>query len=162
MRAGQGAHTARSQLIQQRLSTTAGPAAIPVWSFAVTGSKVRVTVVAVPSSLLVRPVLPGATPFTKEWDPSVTAHKLSDGSLSIAFIGDAVGTGPCTADYSAHLVETAHTIAVIIDQTDGNASGKDVSCAAVGYKRTVQVRPASGLGGRPVIDGHTGRALPLI
>jgi hypothetical protein len=54
-----------------------------------------------------------------------------------------------------------HTVAVIIDQKTINDAGGDIACTTVGYTRTVQVRPSFPLDGRPIIDGHTGLALPL-
>lgn len=102
-------------LIHQPISTATGPATIPVWSFAVAGSAVRVTASAIPRSLLVEPAIAGQS--FDQWDPSVTAHQSGDGSLTISFIGAAAGNGPCSASYTARLVESEHAVAVTIDQT---------------------------------------------
>lgn len=159
------------KLIHQRMSTAAGPATIPVWSFAVNGSKVRVTVAAISRSSLVHPVLPGQKEQLWDGDPSFTAHQSSDGSVTISFIGAEGGTGPCSANYTAQLIESAHAVAVTIDQTQSDQSGPTVNapsvtrvetaCDLVGHTRTVHVRPTQPLGGRPIIDGHTGIALSL-
>ena len=159
------------KLTQQRIATAAGPATIPVWSFAVDGSTVRVTAAAIPRSLVLHPVLPGQTDQLWDGDPSITAHQSSDGSVTISFIGGAAGIGPCGANYSARLLESTQAVVVVIDQQENqqtrptldtpSAASAVTGCDAVGHLRTVQVRTAKPLGGRPIIDGHTGRALPL-
>jgi len=58
------------KLTHQRISTAAGFATIPVWSFAVNGSKVRVTAAAIPRSSLVQPVIAGQT-WTSGTPPSL-------------------------------------------------------------------------------------------
>lgn len=142
-----------------------------MWSFAVNGSKVRVTAAAIPRPLVLHPVLLGQTDQLWDGDPSFTAHQSTDGSVTISFIGAEPGTGPCGANYSAGLLESAQAVVVTIDPQEiqqtrptldtPSAAGTMTACDDVGHLRTVQIRTAKPLAGRPIIDGHTGRALPL-
>ncbi len=137
-----------------------GPAAVPVWSFGVSGGKVRVTVVAIPPATLAGH--PAGFPGDQYWS-STTAHRAPDGSLTVTFIVPAAGTGPCAENYTARLVESVRAVAVLIEKVPKHSlpTGSEGSaCRLIGYLRTVQVIPGHPPAGRIVIDGSSGMVLP--
>jgi hypothetical protein len=77
------------------------------------------------------------------------AVESSDGlTLTLNFVGAAEGTGPCTADYTASVAESASAVAVALEAFE-HGSG---ACTAMGYPRTLTVHLEAPLGGRVLVD----------
>jgi hypothetical protein len=148
------------RLITVKVRTATGPATAPAWSFAVRGSKVRVTWVAAG---------PEPYPDVKDLpygavseDPGMSVRVDDGGGLVVSFIaGPPASAGPCGSDYTGRLVESRRVVAVLLDQVPSPPNtGRAATCTADGYSRTVRIVPAHPLGERIVISGATGMAVP--
>lgn len=149
-----------ARLTRAAVRTTTGNATVPVWSFAVRGSRVRVTVIAIDTAAIV-PALPQVSAPPGPSVPVQSAHATEPRTLTLTFMG-AVGTGrvACGADYTATAVESRHAVAVIIRQRPhrGSVGG---FCAAIGQLRTATAQLTAPLAGRAVLDAVHGQAVPL-
>ena len=71
----------------------------------------------------------------------------------LTFVGAAAGTGPCTADYTAKVSESATAVAVTVAESSHTPPG--TACNLVGYQRQAPVTLASPLGARVLVDTKT-------
>ncbi|RIJ77308.1 hypothetical protein D1871_07910 [Nakamurella silvestris] len=132
--------------------------ALPAWSFAVKGSKVRVTWVALrPAEMVDGAALDRERTNGGEQH---TARVAADGSITVSFTGGAPGTGGCASRYTGDVVETDDVVAVLVEEVPRSES-EPQTCNALGYPRTVSITPASPLGGRVLIDGVRGYPLQV-
>ena len=144
-----------------RIDTSRGPATAPAWEFAVQGTSVIVTRIAVGPEDAPKIVPP---PWDAN-DPPVgisieSATRTHDESrITVGFVG-ARGPGdePCGADYTAEAVESATAIVVIVTAHGGNPTG---ACRLVGALRTATVELAHPLGERAVVEVKEGRPVPV-
>ena len=142
------------------IETSRGPAEAPVWVFTIRGTAVRVTRVAVDESVTVVP---------PPWDAQDPPVGISiDGAVGIAdstelqarFTGAPERRGePCGADYTAEAVESELAVVVIVTEHPTPGSG---ACPAVGRTRTAEVRLASPLGNRAVLEVRQGLPVPVV
>lgn len=121
------------------VQTTRGNATVPAWSFAVRGSRVRVTVVAIDAAATV-PALPRVGALPGPFVMFESAHPTGRRQLALTFVG-AFGTGrvACGADYAATAIESRHAVAVLIREFPHHGPAGEV-CSAVGYRRTATVQ----------------------
>jgi len=148
------------RLITVKIKTATGPATAPAWSFAVRGSKVRVTWVAAGPEPY--PDVKGLPYGAVSEDPGMSVRVDGGGGLLVSFTaGPPASAGPCGSDYTGRLVESRRVVAVMLDQVPSPPNTDPVAtCTAQGYSRTVRVMPAHPLGQRIVISGATGMAVP--
>lgn len=140
--------------------TTTGNATVPAWSFAVRGSRVRATVVAIDTADIV-PALPQLSGLSGPFVSFDSAHVRAPRTLTVSFVGvPGAGRVICGADYAATAVESRHAVAVLI-QVFPHRGSADESCSAVGQLRTATVQLTAPLAGRAVLDVVHGQAGPL-
>jgi len=159
----------RAQLGSGVFGTDRGRERLPAWVLRVTGIRGPVQVLAVapprqwPEPTTTRELTKLGVHDSAE--ESVTGSPTSR-KLSINFIGGPAGHRPCDFSYTATAYASAHAIAIVVAEhpvpepvrPNGLAT---VACALVGYERSASVRLASALGGRVVIAGDDGAALPV-
>jgi hypothetical protein len=142
------------------IETSRGPATAPVWEFALEGTAVRVTRVAIADPITVVP---------PPWDPNVPpvglAIESASGSiggreLTVAFVGaPQPGDQPCGEDYTAEAVESDLAVVVIVTRHPHVTIG---ACTAVGAPRTATVQLAAPLGERAVLEVQQGLPVPVV
>jgi hypothetical protein len=141
------------------IATNRGLATVPAWSFALAGTAVRVTRVAVARTVQVVP---------PPWDPSHAPAGLSieratlapdERTLTVSFIGAPdPATKPCGEDYAAEAVESDLAVVVIVHVHAYPLPG---ACAAVGAERTATLTLANPLGARAVLEVQEGLPVPV-
>ncbi len=148
------------RLTRAAVQTTTGNATVPAWSFAVRGSRVRITVVAVDTAAIL-PTLPEVSGPPGPYVAVDSAVVVGPATLTLSFVG-APGTGrvECGADYTATAIESRHAVAVLVREVPHQEPVGD-GCAAVGHLRTATVRLTAPLAGRAVLDAVHGQAVPL-
>ena len=149
----------RCQARRRAVLHRSGTRSLPAWSF-------RFASVTNPALVL-------AVPTTDRWpQPGMPTSEGGEGGVSISgdgsrvtlsFVGAAPGTGPCQAEYTADVSESATAVSISRRGScphRGNSGGNDQqeSCDLVGYTRTVTVTLHTPLGNRVVIDS---RGVPL-
>ena len=142
------------------VETSTGPAEAPMWVYAVEGSAVRITRVAVDKGVTIDP-----PPWNAADPPVGIAIELAIGSpdsrsLEVQFTGAVEeGDTPCGADYTAETVESDLAIVVIVVERR-NMDGVD-ACDAIGRTRTVEVRLEGQLDERAVLEVRQGLPVPV-
>jgi hypothetical protein len=136
-------------------STDRGPRSLPAWIF-------RFAAVADPAAVL---AIPTADRWPRPGMPTsngnLTGVSISgDGTqVSLTFVGAAPGSGPCDAEYTADVSQSATALAISVRQqpkpslpssTDGPAMG----CDLIGYQRTLTVTLQPPLGNRVLVDSQ--------
>lgn len=140
------------------VETSDGPAEAPVWVFTIEGTDVRVTRVAVDSSVTVTP-----PPWNAANPPVGISIDAATGSadskqLTVAFTGTVNGRDrPCGADYTADAVESELAVVVVVTEDRNPTAG---ACDLVGKVRTVKLTLAKALGDRAVLEVRQG--LPVL
>lgn len=145
------------------VETSRGPAEAPTWVFAIAGTAVRITRVAVDESITVHP-----PPWNADDPPTGVSIEWAKGAadsrrFEVGFIG-ARDDGPCAAIYAAEAVESELAIVVIITgrPPDGaSASPEPRLCTSEGFIRTAEVRLADPLGTRAVLEIQQGLPVPV-
>ena len=149
------------RLTTRQAETTRGPADVPVWEFAVEGTRVRITRVALAGANAV------SMPFV---DPGfyligITQAVVSaDGrQLTVGFAG---GPGPgraaCTYDYETEAVESKLAVVVLLHERAcwwGNLPLPRTAAASI---RSAEVKLASPLKGRVVLEARFGQPVKLV
>ena len=148
-------------LISAPIQTTRGPAMAPTWSFAIQGTAVKVTRLAIANPVTVSPL---------PWDPmsaSVGLHldsatgTLGGKEVSVSFVGAPdSGDKPCGEDYSAEAVESDLAIVVIVTRHSHLAIA--AGCSAVGARRTAIATLSKPLGPRVVLNVDDGLPVPMV
>lgn len=147
-------HVTSARLASGPITTSRGPGTAPIWEFALAGTAVRLTRVALGDPITVEP---------PAWDPASppiglaieTASAMGEGrSITVTFVGaPAPGDQPCGADYTAAAFESDLAVAIIVVGRSGPTIG---GCAAVGAIRTARADLRDPLGERAVLDGVRG------
>ncbi|MGH2465347.1 MAG: hypothetical protein ACRDGI_07795, partial [Candidatus Limnocylindrales bacterium] len=106
-----------AQLSTARIETSHGMASAPAWEFAIAGTAVRVTRIAVAPAAIVA-IDPGSLGSSGGWvGPSIqSATAQAAGlALTVTFVGAPdPGDKPCGADYSAEAAESSTAVAVFV------------------------------------------------
>jgi hypothetical protein len=145
-----------ASLVSGEIQTARGPATAPIWSFAIAGTAVRVTRVAIASSVSVSQL---------PWDPSFASVGLHVDSatgaatgtdVTVSFIGAPdPGSKPCGEDYTVEVAESDLAIVVIVVRHPaGMAFG---GCSAVGARRTATAHLQDPLGARAILNVDDGQ-----
>ena len=145
------------------VDTSRGPAEVPVWVYSLEGSAVRVTRVAVDGSVTVDP------PAWNADDPpegiSIESAKGTEDSrdLTVEFLGAPDDASvPCGADYTGEAVESELAVVVIVEEHPYvSPQGSVEICDAMGRGRTVDIRLASKLQERAVLEVRQGLPVPV-
>ncbi len=143
-------------LVIAPITTTRGPATGPVWEFAMKGTAVRVTRIAVADAVTVAPMLdePGGA-------LAIDSAASSVSSVTVRFVGAPdPASKPCGEDYTADAVESDLAVTVLVWR-HANTSLLPAACTAVGALRTATATLARPLGDRPVLDPATGQPVTL-
>jgi hypothetical protein len=143
-------------LASARIATTRGPATGPVWEFAIRGSDVVVTRIAIANAVAVPTMAddPGGAVAIDAATASV-----ADTTLTVSFTGAPdPGSQPCGEDYTADAVESDLAVTVIVYR---HPNLTPVACSLVGAVRTAGASLAKPLGDRTVLDLASGRPVPL-
>jgi hypothetical protein len=152
-----------ARLITGTIETSRGKATVPMWAFAIQGTAVRATRVAVANMITVVP---------PAWNPNSAPVGLSIESavgtvagleLTVHFVGaPGRGTEPCGSDYTAAGVESATAVVVIVyEHRHTGDDGLGLTCTDVGADRTARVLLAAPLGGRAVLEVREGLPIPI-
>jgi len=142
------------------IQTSRGPATAPVWEFAVAGTAVKVTRVAIANAITVVP-----PPWDANDPPIGLAIESASGTvggreLTVTFVGaPAPGDQPCGEDYTTEAVESDLAIVVIVTR---HPHGLFEACSAVGATRTATVNLAAPLGDRVVLEVQQGLPVPVV
>jgi hypothetical protein len=149
-----------ARLATVTMQTDRGQATVPAWEFALAGTGVRISRIAIGPSAAVTVTPP-------PWDPNnppgglavESATVAADGrTVTASFTGSSAGTGPCTADYTARAVESDHAAVIIIDEHQ-HGDGQQV-CTMQGYSRTATAMLATPLGERTLLEVRQGTPIP--
>jgi hypothetical protein len=141
-----------ARLATATIQTSRGPANGPAWEFAIQGTMVSVTRIAVAAQdgVIVTP-----PPWDPNHPPTGLAIESATGTvggtqLTVSFTGaPETGDQSCGADYRAEAVESDTAVVVIVvPQENGSAGG----CSLVGATRTAVADLASPLGERAVLE----------
>jgi hypothetical protein len=141
------------------IETTRGSATAPIWEFAVQGTAVKVTRVAIANPVVVAPDEGG-------WGLGLAIDSASgtvDGSeLTVAFVGAPnPGNMACGEDYTAEAVESDLAVVVIVTRHP-RVVPLGEACTAVGARRTATAILAAPLGDRVVLDLQQGTPVPIV
>ncbi len=147
-----------ARLATGTVQTSRGPAVAPVWEFALQGTAVRVTRVAVARA--VAPAFPTWNPDDPPVGISIdSATGTPEGrQLTVGFTGAPEDAGGCGADYTAEAVELDLAVVVIVTEHRHMGFG---ACTAVGALRTADVELAAPLGTRTVLEVRQGRPVSV-
>jgi hypothetical protein len=149
-----------AQLTTGSIETSRGPAAAPLWEFAIEGTAVRVTHLAVANRVAVVPLPWDANdPPGGVWIDSAKGV-VSGRELAVAFIGaPQPGDQPCGEDYTTEAVESDLAVVVIVVRHPNLTPG---ACVGVGAMRTAIVELAAPLGDRAVLQIQDGTPVPIV
>lgn len=130
--------------------TDRGTRMLPAWLFSFQGVEHPAAVLAVAPSARFSP--PGQ-PFLYA---SAGARLGPNGrTVTVAFVGAAVGRGPCTSDYTVDQLASDTAVAIRVRETSSRGGSRGGGCSLVGYTRHVDIVLASPLGGRVLVDATT-------
>jgi hypothetical protein len=145
-----------AKLSTASIQTSRGTAVAPAWEFAIVGTKVRMTRIAVAASDRVTVVPP---PWDANNPPTGISIESASGSvggteLTVTFTGAPdPADKPCGADYAAEAVESAVAVVVIVISHENRTS---LGCTLVGARRTAIAALAEPLGERVVLEVRGG------
>lgn len=142
------------------IQTTRGPATAPMWEFALQGTAVKVTRVAIANPVVA--VSPGeGNPYLGLAIDSASGS-VSGTELTVVFVG-APGPGdqPCGEDYTAEAVESDLAVVVIVTRHP-HVGLLPQGCSAVGARRTATATLAAPLSNRVVLDLQQGTPVPVV
>jgi hypothetical protein len=149
-----------ARLTTGSVETSRGPATAPIWEFAVQGTTVKVTRVALADPTTVVP-----PPWNADDAPGGISVDSASGTvggldLTVAFVGAPLpGDQGCGADYSAEAVESPTAVVVIVTE---HPHGLFEACTAEGARRTASVKLAAPLGERAVLEVKQGLPVPVL
>lgn len=147
-------------LTTMQVESSNGPAVVPAWRFTLRGTAVQILRAAVAVPKLTP--LPH-DPYAQTFFQPIRSVALADDrrTLTAIFTGTPwPASKPCGADYTAHVVESATAVAVIIVDHPHEGGGEQ-ACRSVGGDRTATVKLAEPLEGRAVISIQEGLAVPV-
>jgi hypothetical protein len=141
--------------------TNRGPATVPTWEFALKGTRVIVSRVAVDVDDAVTVVPP-------PWDANNApvgmrieraTRSADDRQLIVEFVGSPeTGDEACGADYTAEAVESDTAVVVIVTAHGGQFGA---ACNLAGANRKATVQLAKPLGDRAVLEVTEGLPVPV-
>lgn len=153
-----------AQLTSGQVETSRGRADAPMWEFAVQGTAVLVTRVAIAARITVaRPTWDPYDPNNQPVGISIESATGTVGGrqLTVSFVGaEGPATEACGADYSAEAVESSTAVVVIVTEHWHNG-GVGEACSLVGYGRSAEVELAAPLGDRAVLEVRDGQPVPV-
>ena len=143
-----------ANLATSLVETSIGPAEAPVWVFALKGTAVHLTRVAVDPSVTVQP-----PPFNADNPPIGTSIDHAIGTpdsrkLKVHFVGSDAGP-TCADNYTIEAVES--DLAVVVIVLEGPSAGSDL----VGRDCTASLTMAQPLGKRAVLEIKQGLPVPV-
>jgi hypothetical protein len=129
-----------------QLKTDRGTAAASSWLFTATGVVGE----------MAYPALPRSAYWDKGTDKR-SSDQFASGSdesrvLTFTFTGAPDNPGPCGADYTAAVAESASAVAVAVLAIPHSAPGAPIACTAIAAVRSVKVVLARPLGARVVVN----------
>jgi hypothetical protein len=137
--------------------TDRGPRRLPAWQCTLAGVDAPAHVLAVAPASRYTPPAPITTGPA---GPNGATVGHDGRTLTLAFIGAAPGRDPCSAEYTAHTVESDRAVAIWVTQLPPDRpADPGTACTLVGYGRTATARLAGPLGARVLIDAAS--AAPL-
>jgi hypothetical protein len=143
------------------VETSTGPADVPMWVYAVQGSAVRITRVAVDKGVTIDPPPWNASDPPEGISITQAIGKPDARTIWVWFLGRSDGVDkPCGAEYKAETVESELAIVVIVDE-NLNTEGVD-ACDVEGRSRTTEVRLDGALGERAVLEVRQGLPVPVL
>ena len=136
------------------VETSEGPAEVPMWVYAVRGSAVRITRVAVDESVSVDP-----PPWDADDPPEGLSINLAMGEagskqLDVQFVG---APEDCDVEYDVEAVESELAVVVLVTP-DGESECADL----LGQLRTANVTLDAKLGERAVLEVRQGLPVPVL
>lgn len=128
---------------------------MPVWSFGVRGSTVRVTRVAIPQV-----AIESEDESRSAAAPGVNGVSMQPDGTVLALFSGRHGNADqrCGADYTAHAIESADAVVMVLHEHLNREPG---DCPHGALERAVQVELAAPLDGRAVISLGFGLPVPL-
>lgn len=151
-----------ARLSTTRIETSRGPATVPSWEFAIAGTGVVVTRVAVANGNAVVVVPPAWNANDPPVGLSIESATVSEDGrrLTVEFVGAPGSKGErCGADYTGEAVESDLAVVVIVTAQVNPFVG---ACRLIGAMRTATVDLARGLDGRVVLELREGRPVPVV
>lgn len=142
--------------------TNRGPATAPTWEFALQGTRVIVSRIAVEVDDVVTVVPPPWDSINSPVGLRIEKATRSgdDLQLTVEFVGaPETGDKPCGADYTAEAVESETAVVVIVTAHGGEAGA---ACRLVGAFRTAEAHLAKPLGDRAVLEVTQGLPVPVV
>ncbi|MGI5242532.1 hypothetical protein [Dactylosporangium sp. CA-139066] len=144
------------------LTTSRGPATVPVWQYTVRGSAAKIWRVAVDST----------TPPPGPHDPNnppagVSAERatIQGRTLTVYFTGaQGPASTPCGVDYTPGVLTSDVAVVVLIDERQYEPPPGEAGhygCADIGYQRSASVELPEPLGDRVVLEVRYGTAIPV-
>ena len=148
------------RLTTSPFSTDRGVRALPAWAFTLQGATAPAYVLAVEPNVR----WPHTTvPATAPADPTQVTVTIGSDDRHLTFdfyAGGLPGTGPCEANYAAHITQSTTAIVIQISQLPAPSGPSAVqTCTADLHSRTVTTTIGQGVGNR-VLIGATGAPLP--
>jgi len=129
-------------------STDRGQRTLPAWIFAFAGVADPASVLAVPAAD--RWPHAGTPPLTSNLNGATIVG--SGHEVIVSFVGSPPGSGPCEAEYTADVGQSATAVAISVRKLPNPNSTPTTMCTQVGYQRMVTVTLTSALGNRVVVD----------
>jgi hypothetical protein len=146
-------------------TTSRGSAVVPMWEFALRGTAVMLTRVAIADPAMVTLPPWSQPPWGDSGDAPVgisidSATTTAGGhELTVRFVGAPLPADqPCGADYTTEPVESSLAVVVIVTSHPNAVAG---ACDAVGAYRTASVTLASPLAKRTLLEVTQGRPVPV-
>jgi hypothetical protein len=131
---------------QAEFTIDRGPKNLPAWLITIPGATAPIALVAVGGPTRFDPGSPIPPGFSR------ATVDASDTTVTLAFVGAAEGTGPCTADYKLTIIEHPTFVeTAVVTTRDGGGT-----CTAVGYGRHASASMTKALGARVLVEQNTG------
>jgi hypothetical protein len=151
-----------ARLSTATIQTSRGPASAPAWEFAVQGTRVTLTRIAVAArdGIIVTP-----PPWDANNSPTGMSIESATGTvggkqLTVSFTGaPETADKPCGADYTAEAVESDTAVVVIVVPHENGIPG---GCRSVGAPRTAVADLTGPLGERAVLEVKEGLPVPVL
>jgi len=149
-----------ARLTTGSVETSRGPVTAPIWEFAVQGTTVKVTRVAIADRITVVPPPLNADEAPVGISVDSASGTVGGRELTVAFVGAPLpGDQGCGVDYSAEAVESQTAVVVIVTE---HPHGLFEACTAEGARRTASVKLAAPLGERAVLEVKQGLPVPVL
>jgi hypothetical protein len=155
----QGLIATAATLTTAPIQTTRGPATGPVWELTIQGTAVKVTRVAIATSITAPPMSEINGGLVMRIDAA--SATVSGTSVTVQFTGAPLpGDQSCGEDYTADAVESDLAVTILVWRHP-HAGLAAEACTAVGALRNATATLLKPLGDRPVLDPATGQPVTL-